>query len=126
MEAKRGRKPPVPRMNSGCNRPPGFLRCGGLRVRQPGWDIEGSAADRLVWKLLIYVIKVIFSGSHINNDQVITLAQSIKWQQICLVVNTVPLQIIVIRSLLHQSVALHHPTDCLVAYAEQLCYFLYF
>jgi len=50
-------------------------------VRKPGWDIEGSAADRLVWELLIYVIKVIFSGSHINYDQVITLAQSIKWQQ---------------------------------------------
>ena len=79
---------------------------GGLRERQPGWDIEGRAADRLVWEPLIYVIKVIFSDSHINNDQVITLAQSIKWQQLSLVVNTVPLQIIVIRSVLHQSVAL--------------------
>ena len=112
-------------MNSGRNRPPGFLMSGGLRVRQPGWDIEGSAADRLVWEPLIYVIKVICSDSHINNDQVITLAQSIKWQQICLVVNTVPSQVIVM-SLLHQSVALHPPTDCLMAYAQQLRYFLYF
>ena len=93
-------------MYSGRNRLPGFFMSGGLRVRQPGWDIEGSAADRLVWELLIYVIKVIFCGSHINNDQVITLAQSIKWQQICLVMNAVPLQIIVIRSPLHQAVAL--------------------
>ena len=108
------------------NRLPGFLMSGGLRVLQPGWDIEGSAADPLVWEPLIYVIKVICSDSHINNDQVITLAQSIKWQQLSLVVNTAPLQIIVIRSLLHQSVALHPPTDCLVAYAEQLRYFLYF
>ena len=87
----------------GLNRPPGFLMSGGLRVRQPGWDIEGTAADRLVWEPLIYFIKVSFSDSHINNDQVITLAQSIKWQQLSLFVNTVPLQIIVIRSLLHQS-----------------------
>ena len=105
-------------MNSGRNRPPGFLMSGGLRVRQPGWDIEGSAADRLVWEPLIYDIKVIFSGSHINNDQVTTLAQSIKWQQICLVPFT--------NNNDKESVTSICCFDCLVAYAEQLRYFLYF
>lgn len=27
-----------------------FLRCGGLVVRQPGWDIEDSAQPKKVWE----------------------------------------------------------------------------